>query len=799
MPIVPLGYPLDLTANAPTNLISNELVNFPDANSRIFVPSKGPFYTTTMELRHGVTNALLQPELQYRILQPVKEAIDMSGKEVCSVIYITDASVPSARLTYQIIGGIFADTANVIADLIANNPVPPSDTIYWWHIFGAPNQFTPTEHLHHVDNIYGMDDVVEVLDHIRIAISAGDSVAIGAIYQYIHTLLANLNYATLNQVIDLIPSSSIQYVRTYKTYADLRAVSSLVNNESYLYIATGKNAVNDGKGHIFMWDITCTIPDDGEFVIRPDHIPNDTLPGRFISALMLEKKLKALVATLGRKFDANGEVSGDLAVHHALDAIDLDTVITPNEYYYKNNCPNRPPVNGEYGLMKVWRETSTIVYQLVHTSENWLYVRYRDGLGVWSTWRRFASIDEVNAFVNTINAVLARHGIDSAIAAVNSISSIYDLDLTLISGKYWFTDQQANIPFDYGILEVEIVGGSIASPAEVHQRAYWDGREASRSRNYLGVWSPWYYYKTKNLAEERSLAYLDLDNATIPDDYYYHISTANRPTDYGLVRVRRESDGEIYQEAHSSDNRFFTRRRTAGGYWSPWREFADLNGNSSTRFKVAAAVFNDEAVRLEQLTNAVNTAVKKPWVYVADIAGGNYYDFVLQPYKTIRVCLIGGGGEGGLQSPGGYEVVGTHGEDTFLSTQDESTKFVIAQGGRRGQGGWYVYQGGARGADGRVYMARGYYGSILLYPCDIETAPAAVPPNAGIGGNGASPIANHNGGGRGGDGKFITAEFTNIGFAPFALRLRAGNQVGTNGGDGHTIGNAGYAVLYIEP
>jgi oxalate decarboxylase/phosphoglucose isomerase-like protein (cupin superfamily) len=55
------------------------------------------------------------------------------------------------------------------------------------------------------------------------------------------------------------------------------------------------------------------------------------------------------------------------------------------------------------------------------------------------------------------------------------------------------------------------------------------------------------------------------------------------------------------------------------------------------------------------------------------------------------------------------------------------------------------------------------------------------------------------GGGRGGNGKIITAEFSNVGGASIAMRVRAGDQVGVNGGDGHTIGNAGYAVLYIEP
>jgi hypothetical protein len=61
MPVVTLSTPLDLTGAAPTNLFTNELVQFNTSLERFFVPSKGPFYTTTLEIRHGVTNALLKP------------------------------------------------------------------------------------------------------------------------------------------------------------------------------------------------------------------------------------------------------------------------------------------------------------------------------------------------------------------------------------------------------------------------------------------------------------------------------------------------------------------------------------------------------------------------------------------------------------------------------------------------------------------------------------------------------------------------------------------------------------------
>lgn len=788
MPVIPLSYPLDLTATAATNFIQNEVVTFNTAQEKMFVPSKGPFYTTTLEIRHGVTNALLQPETQYKLLQPVKEAIRMSGKEVCAVIYITDNSVPSITISYRVIGGVFSDTASEIGDILLNNPLPPSGQVSWWDILDKPDQFTPSEHLHHVDNIYGMSDVVAVLENMRIAILAGDSVAISAIYQYIHVLLTNLNYATMDDVMDLMGPTATQFVRTYKTYADLRDVSSLINNESYIYIATGKHAVNDRKAKIFMWDNTCTINDDDEDIIRPNHI-SVGIPGRFVSVLIIESKFKLLAASLGRAFDTEGNLLSSFNSTGRIFEGDLNTLVEQGPWLFTaastnkparmTNLSNDPMAIGE-GYIIVTKLDGKVIQEVLmaglDVSPNGEFIAQSfkragletapgDGTYTWSRW-------DATASQNT----LARYGIEANIAGYNPVGSTHP-DTIINAGKYWFSSATPDMPFQNGIMDVEVITLSSGVPGEVVQTIRWEGRLMNRNRYQVGpttwYWSEWQVINGYDLqTENRMYDGGNLDSRLTPGVYYYHVNNINRPTDYGLLTVERETPDIVYQRAHSSDNRLFSRYRNASGVWTEWREYADALALST---------------------------VRKPWYHVANIAGGNYFDFILPPYKTLRVCLVGGGGEGGLQSGGGYEVIGNHGQDSFLSSQDESTKYVLAQGGRRGQGGYYLYQGGAPGADGNLYIDRGFYSNISLYPCTMDTAPAVVPSTAGQGGTGAAPIANHNGGGRGGDGKIITAEFSNVGGAPFAMRVRAGNQVGVNGGDGHTIGNAGYAVLYIEP
>lgn len=694
MPVVTLGIPLDLTGAAPTNLFTNELVQFNTSLERFFVPSKGPFYTTTLEIRHGVTNALLQPETQFKILHPVKEAIRMSGKEVCTAIYITDTSIPSVRLTYRVIGGIFADTASEIGDIIANNPLSPSSEVSWWDILDKPNQFTPTEHLHHVDNIYGMDDVVAVLENMRIAILAGDSVAISAIYQYIHVLLTNLNYATMDDVMDLLGPSAPQSVRTYKTYADLRAVSSLINNESYIYIATGKHAVNDRKAKIFMWDNTCTINDDDEDIIRPNHI-SVGIPGRFVSVLIIESKFKLLAASLGRAFDTEGNLLSSFNSTGRIFEGDLNTLVEQGPWLFTAASTNRParmtslssdPMAIGEGYIIVTKLDGKVIQEVLmaglDVSPNGEFIAQRfkragletapgSGTYTWSRW-------DATASQNT----LARFGIDRAIAVENSLPSIADLDNLVIPGKYWFGDSQDNRPFDWGILEVMLVGGSIVTPGEVYQYAYWDGRKASRSRNYLGVWSRWSFTQNLDIATEANISGQDLDSVLWPDIYYYNTTCANTPSNYGILEVRRENGYIIYQIAHSSDNRLFSRYRSSGGTWTVWREYADALTLSTFMTDTNAALGT-----LSSAMAAISETAKDGSLggsYISYIPGT--HSIVLAPGEAIRLVLFGAGGGGGA-----YGIDGGNGGSTEF--RDGGNVIFSAHGGQGGYAGYGAESG----------------------------------------------------------------------------------------------------------
>lgn len=518
MPVVPLGYPLDLTGVAPSNLISNEIRTFTIAADRVFVPAGGPFFTTGMHIRHGVTNALLQPNTQYKLLHLHKTASLMARKEICAVILILDNAVPSVKLTYQIIGSYFADTADTIRDLVAANPITNPTTIPWGSIFGAPSQFPPVEHLHHVDELYGMSDVVAVLEQLRQAILLGDSFAISALYQYINNLLTNLDYATYSQVLALFNSIERPPIKVYNTYADLRAETDVINDAALVYLTLGKDTPIDGKGRAFYWDVDSAIIDDGDITVKPTIITGLNT-GRFISILAVEKNLRDSLKTLGRGINPDGTVLTDLELVNPVigDAVDFNDVIVSGVYLFDGSGPNvgspgfhvNWPTNALVGKLEVessatiFTQTATTIlnrntFTDTATPNNADYaINVRTGIIIgnnpiaWSGWT--TSYSQQRAKI---------HGLDSVL----SVDNLYvaDMDALIYPGKYWVDTNAANRPFDNAEVEVSIIEGTRNSPTRVLQKVI-NGTELAVREGVLiaTVWtfSPWTYIGAATAAE----------------------------------------------------------------------------------------------------------------------------------------------------------------------------------------------------------------------------------------------------------------------------------------------------------
>ncbi|ASL74679.1 phage tail protein [Ralstonia pseudosolanacearum] len=77
-------------------------------------------------------------------------------------------------------------------------------------------------------------------------------------------------------------------------------------------------------------------------------------------------------------------IGADLATTNKA-AGDLNALVTPGEYYYTSDNANAP---SGHGVLKVWRESATMVFQLIHSSDNEVFTRYRASSGTWTAWRQ---------------------------------------------------------------------------------------------------------------------------------------------------------------------------------------------------------------------------------------------------------------------------------------------------------------------------------------------------------------------------------------------------------------------------
>jgi len=703
MPVIPLGYPLDLTATATTNFIQNEVVTFNTVQEKMFVPSKGPFYTLSMEIRHGVTNALLQPETQYKLLQPVKEAIRMSGKEVCAVVYITDNSIPSITISYRVIGGVFSDTASEIGDILLNDPLPPSSQVSWWDILDKPDQFTPSEHLHHVDNIYGMDDVVAVLENIRIAILAGDSVAIGAIYQYINVLLSNLNFATENYVDDTFTQlDSTPYVRTFKTYNDLRAFSDLVNNESYIYLATGKNAVNDRLGNIFMWDVSSTETDDGRFVLKPDHV-STVNPGRYVSPLRDTHEQKKLATSGQRVLNTTTEEYEDsLLINQAVVVGDCNNYIKEGKFWIGTGIANSP-------FPKCVMEVTNITALNADPSQGEVLQVFDDGLGKRA--RRIRQYVSPGVYQWSDLIIKDDAGVDEKNKCNIGIVIRYFGQTPVLLPCYIGEDPgidyvTVKISGEVKTLQLDNIAPVPDLVYDSHDLAYIYLVENSPGTFALARGMKPNFPSTGNMTQERKSMYHPGDDPLTSNRLFVGLAYSDGVI-YRLCRSWHQDPGFIENYYNYKDSALLDNPATLGYYYSgktlPITLYSALRCFLGVSGSVGSVYFEDDITPGKELRAIPFIS----WADEAVIINFHFNSFVLNPEPSYAIYLRGfvntvtpglsyvGNSTTTRVSNGGYTAPGneTNTYDTvngsfIVTNKDDSVgEFQIGASGQSGQGG----------------------------------------------------------------------------------------------------------------
>lgn len=173
MPYNIVRLPLDITGTNVNNLIIDEPHTLSNRPVRAIATNYGPFFAESLIVKEN-SNTLTRG-LDYQIVELHQEATLRYGKEIASVILIINSNVGSnVTVTYQALGGHYAhdnvSIANAYQSVINDNR-----PISWNNIFNKPTEFNPVIHRHLLEDIFGFEPIVDVLERIKRAITLGQA------------------------------------------------------------------------------------------------------------------------------------------------------------------------------------------------------------------------------------------------------------------------------------------------------------------------------------------------------------------------------------------------------------------------------------------------------------------------------------------------------------------------------------------------------------------------------------------------------------------------------------------------
>jgi len=172
--------PFDLTGRLASNLRSGEirkLTRIQGKTNRMTCPEFGAYYTESLEVR-AVDGTLLKRDVDYVTTYYYPEIGELTAKEACAIIVITNPSVgDEIRLKYQAVGGIYSLSVVEMATILNyTNNLP--DKLRWEDIIDKPLQFVPADHTHEYWQLYGLESTNENLIILGHAFSTGNKAII---------------------------------------------------------------------------------------------------------------------------------------------------------------------------------------------------------------------------------------------------------------------------------------------------------------------------------------------------------------------------------------------------------------------------------------------------------------------------------------------------------------------------------------------------------------------------------------------------------------------------------------------
>lgn len=159
-------YPLDKTGQSPSNLVKRELHTLDDdVYNRIVVPRMGAFFNDSLIVKQGDKRLTLNKD--YLLLFLWQDATVATGLPVSVAIIIKNENlIGDIELQYQVVGGEYQNTVDGLNELL--NLIPyDKRKVYWDEVLEKPSAHFPIQHLHHINDVFGLSRLVAVVDDVR--------------------------------------------------------------------------------------------------------------------------------------------------------------------------------------------------------------------------------------------------------------------------------------------------------------------------------------------------------------------------------------------------------------------------------------------------------------------------------------------------------------------------------------------------------------------------------------------------------------------------------------------------------
>lgn len=165
----------------------------------VIIPTFAPFFKKGLVIKHLASGQTLTEGVHFDLGYKFAAASLETQTEIFGAIVVLDRTL-GGQLTveYQTLGGEWVLDAQEILNILANIKNDPR-TVKWDDVIAKPIVFPPVDHLHHSDDLVGMDDVVAAIDAIRATLGDSAAKSLTALLEHLRDH-ANPHHVTLEQL-----------------------------------------------------------------------------------------------------------------------------------------------------------------------------------------------------------------------------------------------------------------------------------------------------------------------------------------------------------------------------------------------------------------------------------------------------------------------------------------------------------------------------------------------------------------------------------------------------------------------